>query len=147
MKKTILAITLLFSHVSFGLDALDGNSIICEDSNRILGFRFVGHGAIREFITIDNGEVILTEDFTTRDEWNEVNLIDDFKIEFHRSSPIGFYRLDRETLELEWYVRNELFYTHSCSLYTNTTEYHTNMESMRRREEETYKNRLENRKI
>ena len=29
MKKIILAITLLFSHVSFGLDAMDGKSIIC----------------------------------------------------------------------------------------------------------------------
>ena len=64
MKKIILTITLLFSHVSFGLDALDGKNIICEDSEpdgtfpnyitHILGFRFVGHGAIREEIIIKN---------------------------------------------------------------------------------------------
>ena len=51
MKEIILAITLLFSHMSFGLDALDGKSLICKRSEGEIiydGFRFVGHRVIRD---------------------------------------------------------------------------------------------------
>ena len=67
MKKIILTITLLFSHVSFGLNALDGNSILCERTEgggySVVGFKFVGHNVVRNSIVEENDKVSITQDY------------------------------------------------------------------------------------
>ena len=66
MKKIIFTITLLFSHASFGLDALDGKSIICtyEHEDPIhYGFRFVGHNVVGDVFKTRNDVVTIEVDY------------------------------------------------------------------------------------
>ena len=159
MKKTMLAITLLFSHMSFGLDALDGKSILClnvngDDGPIHFGHRFVGHNVIGDVFITRNDEVTIERTYGGGDfsETNPgpVSSISADYIEFWRrytGSASAVLVLNRETLELVYLVNNDQRSTSSCEVYTSTEKYFTDMEIIKRQKQETYNKELEKNKI
>ncbi len=154
--------------MSFGLDALDGKSIICKSSegeNTHQGFRFVGHRVIRDTFNRERSTVTPSEfDWKIDQEYgmaileeslhdhDQVDLITDFYIEFWTFKTFLYdykYRLNRETLELVWFEDGEKVdsATTTCRVYTNTDAYWSAMEEERKYIEDTYSERLKNRKI
>lgn len=159
MKKIILTITLLFFHVSFGLDALDGKSILClnpngDDGPIHFGHRFVGHSVIGDVFVTTNDEVTIKRTYGWGD-FSETNLgpVNDISADY-----ISFWRifegtggrmlrLNRETLKLEYRRDGELKNTSSCEVYASTEDYFTDMEAIRRQLQETYNKKLEKNKV
>ena len=96
MKKIILTITLLFSHVSFGLDALDGKSIICLYNADygleaiVYGYRFIDHGVVGERIVERNDQVVFAPFYglgTTATSETNTNLVNSITADY-----ISFWR-------------------------------------------------------
>ena len=128
MKKVIFTITLLFSHVSFGLDALDGNSILCERTKgngyAVVGFKFVGHNVIRNTVSYENDKVLIKQDYgNDRTSTNPlpVDLITQNFVRFWTETYSGgnqsHYNLNRETLELKSMFSTVETGSFNCSVY------------------------------
>ena len=147
MKKVIFTITLLFSHVSFGLDALDGKSILCERTKgpgyAVVGFKFVGHNVIGDGLREENDKVTIIQTGMTPYDGEPVDSITPDYIRFWYGNNSVGYTLNRETLELNFHTSNGVQSTYGCSVYTSTEDYLTNLENIRRQRQEAYNKKLE----
>ena len=150
LKKIILTIVLMFPHAGWSLDALDGKNIICENSKRvdfpsvgIYGFRFIGNKVSGDWFVTENDGVTI-ENFNT-DSVNSITI--DFIKWWMDVDLDNGWRLNRETLILNYILDDESIRKYQCKVMPDLETYNKEMEAYRLEQLKKIKDKLRKNKI
>ena len=139
----------MLPHVGWSSDALDGKSIICENSIKldfpssgIYGFRFIGNKVSGDWLLTENDEVTINNFNTDSLKLITVDFIKWWGSEFDMG-----WRLNRETLILNYMIDSEPTSKYQCKVMPDLKTYNKEMETHRLEHFKKLKNKLRKNKI
>ena len=132
------------------------NGILCRQNEGdtldapFLGFKFVGHNVISNRIVEANDTVLIEQDYGFGRPSTNPHPVDSITLSYvyfwtyqQDGGYQSYYSLNRKTLELKRYFAGEPISSWNCSVYTETDDYITALETEKRQREEIYNHRLE----